>query len=219
MRKLLLAVLVLLLVDIAAAATIHGTIYNLDLEKQSDAVVSVNSTPKQAFVAKEGTYSFNLPAGSYDIKAVYGEDAAEETITIAQEGSYVLDLILFPSFEEEELIAESEEEIAAEDYFQKPVPLIVIVVIMAGIAVLIVYTISRYKKTLKKFSEEITGMEKDEADKIYEFISQHKRVTQREIRKHFPTSEAKISLILTELEHKGKIEKIKKGRGNVIILK
>ncbi len=32
-------------------------------------------------------------------------------------------------------------------------------------------------------------------------------------------SEAKISLILTELEHKGKVEKIKKGRGNVILLK
>ena len=32
-------------------------------------------------------------------------------------------------------------------------------------------------------------------------------------------SEAKISLILTELEHKGQIEKVKKGRGNVIILK
>jgi len=32
-------------------------------------------------------------------------------------------------------------------------------------------------------------------------------------------SEAKISLILTELEHKGKIEKIKKGRGNVIVVR
>ena len=32
-------------------------------------------------------------------------------------------------------------------------------------------------------------------------------------------SESKISLILTELEHKGKIEKVKRGRGNVILLK
>ena len=33
----------------------------------------------------------------------------------------------------------------------------------------------------------------------------------------FPDSEAKISLVLTELEAKGKIKKIKKGRGNIII--
>ena len=32
-------------------------------------------------------------------------------------------------------------------------------------------------------------------------------------------SESKVSLILTELEHKGKIERVKKGRGNVILLK
>ena len=32
-------------------------------------------------------------------------------------------------------------------------------------------------------------------------------------------SEAKVSLIVTELEHKGLVEKIKKGRGNVLILK
>ena len=45
------------------------------------------------------------------------------------------------------------------------------------------------------------------------------RTTQKEIRKNFPMSEAKISLIITELEHRGKIEKIKRGRSNIIILK
>ena len=45
------------------------------------------------------------------------------------------------------------------------------------------------------------------------------RTTQKDIRKQIPLSEAKISLMLAELEHKGIIEKIKKGRGNIIILK
>ncbi len=45
------------------------------------------------------------------------------------------------------------------------------------------------------------------------------RTTQKDIRKQIPLSEAKISLMITELEHKGVIEKIKKGRGNIIILK
>mgnify|MGYP000167908787 CR=1 FL=1 len=56
--------------------------------------------------------------------------------------------------------------------------------------------------------------------KIVNFIyKQGKRTTQKEIRKHFPFSEAKISLMLTELEHKGLIEKFKKGKSNVIKLK
>ena len=45
------------------------------------------------------------------------------------------------------------------------------------------------------------------------------RTTQKYIRKQIPLSEAKISLMIAELEHKGIIEKIKKGRGNIIILK
>ena len=45
------------------------------------------------------------------------------------------------------------------------------------------------------------------------------RATQKEIRKKIPLSEAKISLMIAELEHEGKVKKIKKGRGNIIILK
>ena len=43
-------------------------------------------------------------------------------------------------------------------------------------------------------------------------------MTQKEIRKHFAMGEAKISLLITELEALNKIKKIKKGRSNVIIL-
>ncbi len=45
------------------------------------------------------------------------------------------------------------------------------------------------------------------------------RTTQKDIRKKIPLSEAKISLMISELEAKGKLQKIKKGRGNIIILK
>lgn len=44
------------------------------------------------------------------------------------------------------------------------------------------------------------------------------RATQKEIRKHIPLSEAKISLMIAELEHQKKVKKVKKGRGNIIIL-
>jgi uncharacterized membrane protein len=42
------------------------------------------------------------------------------------------------------------------------------------------------------------------------------RITQRELRKKSPYSESKVSLMLSDLEERGLIEKFKKGRGNVI---
>ena len=58
-------------------------------------------------------------------------------------------------------------------------------------------------------------------DEALAIIKKHDgRLSQKELRKEMRhLSEAKVSLILTELEHKGKIERIKKGRGKVVILK
>ena len=97
-KKLFLGLLILILIDIAFAASIHGTVYDLYLDKQADAIVTVNSTPQQTYVAKNGNYSFELGAGSYEIKAEYcrfGEliSSAEENITITNEGDFVVDLI------------------------------------------------------------------------------------------------------------------------------
>jgi uncharacterized membrane protein len=63
----------------------------------------------------------------------------------------------------------------------------------------------------------------EHGDKTYslvlELIKKKKRLTQKEIRREVPMSEAKISLVLAELEDQGKIKKIRKGRGNIIVLK
>lgn len=44
------------------------------------------------------------------------------------------------------------------------------------------------------------------------------RITQKDLRKQLGASEAKVSLLLADLEDRGLIKKIKKGRGNIIIL-
>ncbi|MDP2750920.1 MAG: winged helix-turn-helix transcriptional regulator [Nanoarchaeota archaeon] len=78
-----------------------------------------------------------------------------------------------------------------------------------------------------KEEEEITKEEQEakheirvtDLEKILEILKKNDgRATQKEIRKEIPLSEAKISLMITDLEAKGKIRKIKKGRGNIIIL-
>ena len=79
------------------------------------------------------------------------------------------------------------------------------------------------QETAKSMEEHITDLAKEPGyiEKTLEIIKNHDgRISQKELRKEMMyLSEAKISLILTELEHKGKIEKIKKGRGNVVIAK
>lgn len=83
-------------------ATVHGVTYAWDtLEPVNDTVIDVNSNPPQSIVAKDGAYSFELTPGDYTIKASYYENnsliySKETTIEIEDEGSYVLDLLLYP---------------------------------------------------------------------------------------------------------------------------
>lgn len=74
-------------------------------------------------------------------------------------------------------------------------------------------------KNLEHFSTSETGSTLPEH--VLSILRKHDgRMTQKELRKELlHLSEAKVSLLLTELEHKRKIEKIKRGRGNVIVVK
>ena len=211
----------------ASAAAIHGTLYDISLEKANDAIVEINTEPKQQYVVKNSTYFFSVPAGGYLItaKRYSGNEvieSAEENISVKSEGDFVLDLILFPSFEEEEeILAEADFEIETGLVVEETHYGWVVAVLIAVIAFFIILrmrgkeiAISREK--LEKEERE----EKEDLKKVIDFIKKEGgRTTQKDIRQQFPQSEAKISLIITELEDKGVIKKIKKGRGNIIILK
>ena len=68
-------------------------------------------------------------------------------------------------------------------------------------------------------SEEREYTGDDSLQKIVTFMKQQDgRTTQKELRKQFPFSEAKMSLLIADLEQQKKIKKIKKGRGNILIL-
>ena len=99
--------IILLLSGLAGAsgiATVHGVAYEWNtFEPLDNAIIEVNSTPAQSMVAKYGVYSFELTNGTYHITASYYEDDqltyyAEDIITVSDEGSYVLDLLLLPSY-------------------------------------------------------------------------------------------------------------------------
>ncbi len=220
--------LTVFLVNFANAATIYGTIYDLSLKKVSNAMVEINTIPKQFYIAQNGTYSFNVPNGRYMIKAQLIQKStlvasAEENITIAQDGNYILDLILFPDIEEgvEDPGIDVNGNVI-EEPDNKDVILLIgfIVLIASGIVVGVIYYLKIRRHGQQNVEEKTTVTEDGDLEQIIKIIKQEGgRATQKDIRKQIPLSEAKISLMIAELEHKGIIEKIKKGRGNIIILK
>jgi len=206
MKKLIL--LLLLCIPLVSAATLHGSVYDLDFELVENAIIEVNSEPMQSMIAKYGSYSFELNVGDYILNAKYYIDqeliaSTSEEVSIIEEGDYVLDLILFPEFSDIE--DDFDVEIDEDDNN--------LVLWVIGVFVLILIVFFFVKKKPKKIEEE------DELQDVLKFIKkQGGRVTQKDIRKNLGLGEAKASLIITELEDKKIVRRIKKGRGNVIIL-
>ncbi|MBI2658126.1 hypothetical protein HYX08_05530 [Candidatus Woesearchaeota archaeon] len=230
MHKFTLAFLfmMLFLAGLSNAATIHGTVYDLSLRKIDNAKVEINTSPKQIKVAENGTYSFNVPNGIYRIKAQLMQKnevmaSVEENITIAQDGSYVLDLILFPNIDEgvEDPGIEVNGSVIDEDNGNDKIFLLgFIVLFFSGIAAGIAYFLKTRKKDEANAESQENETGSEDIEQVIKVIKQEGgRTTQKEIRKQIPLSEAKISLMIAELEHNGIVEKIKKGRGNIIILK
>ncbi len=229
MRKLILVIIILLTINTAYAATIHGTIYDLSLNKVNDVIVKINTVPEQTFVSKDVAYSFIVQTGDYIVTARYSNSYiynAKEVITIKDDGDYVIDLFLFPSFEEEEELIEdinfNIEDLEKKSFGPQVIGIIFILIIIIFIIILYKRKIKIKKSQIKEIKieekrEEIKS--EDYYSRVYEIIKKEKRTTQKDIRKQIPLSEAKISLIITQLEHEGKIKKIKKGRGNIVILK
>jgi len=206
-----------LLANAAFAATIYGTIYDFSLEKANDIRLEINTEPKQSYISKNGSYAFNVPNGQYSIEAKQYtgsllKASAAENITVKDSGNYVLDLILFPSVDEGNL----EESIEVNDPFEERK--LNTTIILASIIIILLFI--AYAKSKSKAKTKDKKQEDYDLEKVIKIIKKEGgRATQKAIRKEIPLSEAKISLMIAELEHKGIIEKIKKGRGNIIILK
>lgn len=248
MRKisLLFIAMVLVLSTLALAATLKGSIYNSNLDLEKDVLVEINSVPEQKILSKDGNYEFKLPLGKYQLRALKGSTSIVENIELAKEGEYTLDLFMIPDLEDEsDLWNEAEEELEIDvleersSFWKYGFLVLIGLIVAAGVYYFLVGgKKSEKNETLGQILGEIkTGPEtvpenKTEPiveevpepgylDRALEIIKKHDgRIYQTELRKEMlDLSEAKVSLIVTELEHKGLVEKIKKGRGNVILLK
>jgi uncharacterized membrane protein len=244
------ALIVISTAPASCAATIHGAVYEwYTFEPLENAIIEVNSTPPQSVVARYGIYSLNLVPGDYLITASYFQNNTitsyvEETISITDDGDYVMDLLLLPAYDEQllnetessdipEALVEETGIIEEKDDSQMPY-------IIAGFFVLVIAGFAAYvarsKSGKEKEQPEETATSTVEIEEIIETGAPEEisslppdlqevmdiietnggRITQKELRSKMKYSEAKVSLMVSDLQDRGLVEKFKKGRGNVI---
>ena len=223
--------------DRAEAAVIKGTAYDPNLNPVKDVLIEINTTPSQRYVAKDGTFLFSLPVGIYNVSAFFETQneifQARETIYVSDDGRYLRDLFLISSPKFPQLPASNEEKSNYEiykPYFLYGGGIIAGLLIIGTSYFLVVRTVKHDEQD--KGSHASAGAAKadhqgdakkeseGDAKEIIVLLKKNNgRMTQKDIRKEIPLSEAKISLMVSELEEQGIVKKIKKGRGNIIILK
>lgn len=242
-RFVLLILIISSIIVCAEAAKVYGTIYEWsDLETPlKNTIVEVNSTPSQYVVSTKGAYSFNLSPGNYLIKAKYYrnnilEYATEDEIRIEREGDFIHDLLLFPPMElENEYLGDINLTGDLELKSDSNQIYYIITTFLVFAALLILYWAKKKKnKPVEEGAGETTGNPPEippenivkteskelpeDVREIYELIlKKGGRVTQKELRKEVKYGEAKVSLMIADLENRGLIKKIKKGRANIII--
>jgi len=218
MRRTALLLLVLLcaMPCAGASALVHGTVYQWDtLEPLPNVVIEVNTTPHQVMVSTTGTYSLLLDNGTYTIEASYIVGGMpvlrdSEVITVRGDGDYVLDLLLFPP---EDIAPEFPEVEQEEDVL----PWVLLVI--AGAAFLVLYVMLN-RTSVRMAKVPPPHAFPDDISKALDIIERAGgRITQKELRAKLGSSEAKVSLLVSEMEHRELVEKVKVGRGNVIYLR
>ena len=219
-KVLKFSILLILLVKLSSAAVIEGKVYSWEnFEPLSNVVVEINTTPEQKILSKDGSYSFNVSPGSYKIVAKYYKNGelvmiAEENVTVVREGTYRIDLLLVPVIEIEEpklgnITFEEIDVKGGENSYSIYYPLLIL---FAAPVFYLALRAKRVKEGEKELPEDLKRV-------VEEIKAAGGRITQKELRERLGVSEAKLSLMLADLERRGIIEKYKKGRGNVIFLK
>ena len=222
---LLLGVLYFCL-PLIAGATVKGAVYNESLQGIDSAITTINTTPEQRVVSKDGQYFFDVPnKGSYMLIATYENSVwplrAEKAISIKDDGDYTIDLILNPDNSSRPANRTNVTIVPPPSSNGSSLWLFILLgLLVGGITGFFVWRYLHNRYSAEKTPVVEKSEQELEREQLLSFIQKHGRVTQKDIRKEFPGfSEAKISLIISELESKNYVQKIKKGRGNIILSK
>lgn len=224
---------ILLLSGNVKAATVQGIVYDFSLKPVENVLVEVDSAPVQRMVAQQGYYQFQVPQGTYTLVVKGGKEWSEvlgqEGAEVSTEGVFTIDIILLPAVDETngdvgQDVAQELQGLLESPRDEAMAMVVVAVLLVIGAGVFFVVTRIKVQpsgvNTESHVREEKVESQEADLDRILEILkAEQGRMNQKDLRKRLPFSEAKLSLIVSELEAKGKVEKIKKGRGNIIVLK
>ncbi len=228
LKFVMILLLLLSSISVGNSAIIQGKIYSWNtFDPARNCIVTINSTPAQKIVAVNSTYSFGVPPGTYQLDVVCYDSLklyAVEVVEVKQNGTFQIDMLAQPLIEElnvsipeinftiEETPPPEKPEIS-EPGFDYLYAIIV--------PVLVIVALASYLKFRRKETEnQVHEILPEDLNEIVEIIKKEGgRITQKELKRKTGYSDAKISLMIADLEKRGMIEKVKKGRGNIIFLK
>jgi len=209
-------VLFVLLLCVSNAAQVYGDIYEAgSLKTLDNTVVTLKGTDYSYRQVFSGTnYSFELPDGKYHLSADrYGGSTLthsfNETINVNGEKTRI-DFVLSPISQP----ASTQMDTGS------------LALVGAGLVIILIIAyrfLSRKRQAVQDLDEKkplpSAFVPDEDSKKALEAINANEgRMTQKELREALNFSDAKMSLMLSELEHYGKIKRFKKGRGNIIRL-
>ncbi len=199
-KKILSIFLVMLWIPLSHATMIRGRIYDNNYNPIPTAKVFINTVPIQIKVTNNSYFEFDVDPGTYKLSSNYKNELSNTvTLEVAEDtGLYTVDLVLEP-------------------VYTLNLPLMIgIFAIILGISLLF---LMKLKKPKLVRSDINTALPKDLYTIVQILKERGGRCTQKELCSKMAYSKAKVSLMVTDLEDRGMIKKIKKGRGNILVLK
>lgn len=201
------AFLALFLCALSFGTFVHGDVYREGSAQDGQQTIIIITGPfTYQLVTTKSNYSLDLPKGTYTLSAQSGEMKASSTVSVGAEDQQI------------DLVLRKEENFA-----------LYVLAAVVLVAVLLAYRLSSKGKLSVSLDtipdspsanspSPIEHFELDDDSKsvLKVLESTEGRATQRELKETLHFSDAKLSLILSELESLGEIRKFKRGRGNII---
>lgn len=223
-KKMLLPLLTLLMIGIGFSQ-LYGDIYEGDkLTRLDNVLIKISGTNSMQFLTNK-TYSINLSEGNYTIRATHFREGKIDYITedqVSFDGSSKkFDIVLIPNelFEltpKQNNTTNQTSEIPREDLGIKIENLIIAGVGSLILVAIFLFAYGRRKKPSDAPKTELPPLKHEEKEVLRIIGENNGKMYQKELREILNYSEAKMSILIGELEKRGEISREKIGRDKLL---